>query len=308
MTSADAAHKYVHTRGIRLHVLVQGPPDAPLVLLIHGFGGGHFDWRELMPELCGTTDAGMPSPPVRVAAVDLRGYGRSDKTPRGYDLTTAASDMCGTIRALGHTDALVVGHGEGGLIAWTMAAHEPRRVRGIVTLSSAHPLVLARSVLLHPVSQWPRVRASLYAQLPRLPERALRRNGSEAVAQSFRQQVAPGFRDTETCREHEELRREAMQIDKVAHLSCEYRRWTLRSRLRPEGGDFNRTFPARTEAPAVCVDGSMDPAYSPRIARRSATRGADGSSAELLYGVGHFPHIEDAPSVAAIIRDAEPLS
>ncbi|MGJ0182008.1 alpha/beta fold hydrolase [Corynebacterium glyciniphilum] len=293
----DAAHRYIHTRGIRLHVLIQGPSDAPLVLLIHGFAGGHFDWRELMPELC-SADA----PPVRVAAVDLRGYGRSDKTPRGYDLTTAASDMCGAIRALGHTDALVVGHGEGGLIAWTMAAHEPQRVRGIVTLASAHPLVLARSVLLHPVSQWPRVRASLYAQLPRLPEHALRKNGSAVVATSFRHQVAPGFRDTDTCREHEELRRDAMQIDKVAHLSCEYRRWTLRSRLRPEGGDFNRTFPARTDAPAVCVDGSMDPAYSRRIARRSAARGGDGSTSELLYGVGHFPHIEDPPAVAAIIR------
>nr|WP_255372553.1 alpha/beta fold hydrolase [Corynebacterium sp. CNJ-954] len=96
----DAAHRYIHTRGIRLHVVLQGPADAPLVLLIHGFAGGHFDWRDLMPELC-DPDA----PPVRVAAVDLRGYGRSDKTPRGYDLTTAASDMCGAIRALGHTDA-----------------------------------------------------------------------------------------------------------------------------------------------------------------------------------------------------------
>lgn len=288
--------RYIHTRGIRLHVVVQGPADAPLVLLIHGFAGGHFDWRELMPELCGGDH-----PPVRVAAVDLRGYGKSDKTPRGYDLTTAASDMCGTIRALGHTDALVVGHGEGGLIAWTMAAHEPDRVRGIVTLSSAHPLVLARSLLLHPVSQWPRVRNSLYAQLPRLPERRLRRNGSASVAASFHSHVAPGFRGTETCERHQDLRREAMQIDKVAHLSCEYRRWTLRSRLRPEGGDFNRSIPARTVAPAVCVDGSMDPSYSPRISRRSAARGAVGSTTELLYGVGHYPHIEDPPAVAEII-------
>lgn len=299
--------RYIHTRGIRLHVTVDGPSDAPLVLLIHGFAGGHFDWRELIPELCGRSGAHAgapttaPSTPVRVAAVDLRGYGQSDKTPRGYDLTTAASDMCGAIRALGHTDALVVGHGEGGLIAWTMAAHEPDRVRGIVTLSAAHPLVLARSVLLHPVSQWPRVRASLFAQLPRLPERRLTRNGSARVASSFRAHVAPGFRDTEVCTRHEELRREAMQIDKVAHLSCEYRRWTLRSRLRPEGGAFNRSIPAQTSAPAVCVDGSMDPAYSPRIARQSAARGADGSSTVLLYGVGHFPHIEDPPAVADII-------
>ncbi len=297
MTSPTAPeHRYVHTRGIRLHVQVQGPADAPLVLLIHGFAGGHFDWDELLPEFAGEH--------VRLAAVDLRGYGRSDKTPRGYDLTTAASDMCGTIRGLGHADALVVGHGEGGLIAWTMAAHEPQRVSGIVTLASAHPLVVARSMLVHPVSQWPRIRNTLFSQLPRLPERALRKDRSAAVAQTFRQQVAPGFRETATCARHEELRREAMQIDKVAHLSCEYRRWTLRSRLRPEGGDFNRTIPAHTEAPALCVDGSMDPAYTPKIAQRSAGRGGPGSDAELLYGVGHFPHIEDPPAVAALVRSA----
>ena len=298
MTSPTAPeHRYVHTRGIRLHVQVQGPADAPLVLLIHGFAGGHFDWDEIMSEF--RVDADIP---VRLAAVDLRGYGRSDKTPRGYDLTTAASDMCGATRALGHTDALVVGHGEGGLVAWTMAAHEPQRVSGIITLASAHPLALARNILTHPVSQWSRIRASLFAQLPRLPERALRKDNSAIVADSFRQQVAPGFRDTETCRKHQDLRREGMQIDKVPHLSCEYRRWTLRSRLRPEGGDFNRTIPKHTDAPALCVDGSMDPAYTPKIARRSAARGGDGSGTELLYGVGHFPHIEDPPAVAALIR------
>ncbi|MFR4190306.1 MAG: alpha/beta fold hydrolase, partial [Corynebacterium variabile] len=63
MNSSPAPeHIYVHTRGIRLHVAVTGPRTAPLVLLIHGFGGGWFDWTELMPEL---VDA-----PVRLAAVD----------------------------------------------------------------------------------------------------------------------------------------------------------------------------------------------------------------------------------------------
>ena len=289
-------HIYVHTRGIRLHVAVQGPRSAPLVLLIHGFGGGWFDWSELMPELAGDE--------LCIAAVDLRGYGRSDKTPRGYDLTTAASDMCGVIRGLGHRSALVVGHGEGGLIGWTMAAHEPDRVRGLVTLASAHPRVVIRAALAHPVSQWTRIRSTLFAQLPRLPERRLLRRDAEKAVHTFRQSVAPGFRDTPTCAEHAELRREAMQVDKVAHLSCEYRRWTFRSRFRPEGGQFNRTLPSRTDAPVVCVDGSMDRSYNPKIAGRSAAKGGEGSRTEVLYGVGHYPHIEDPEAVALIIRAA----
>lgn len=296
MTGTPAPeHIFVHTRGIRLHAAVQGPRTAPLVLLIHGFGGGWFDWDELLTL--------FPDENLRLAAVDLRGYGKSDKTPRGYDLTTAASDMSGVIRALGHTGALVVGHGEGGMIGWTMAAHEPDRVRGLITLSSGHPVVLARTMLLHPFSQWTRLRTSLYAQLPRLPERRLRKNNSAVVVKDFRAQVAPGFRDTDLFNTQAELRRESMQVDKVAHLSCEYRRWTVRSRFRPEGFRFNSTFPAHTAARAVGVDGSMDGAYDRRIAERSARRGAPGSTTTVLYGVGHYPHIEDAPSVAEIIRD-----
>lgn len=297
----------MHTRGIRLHVAVTGPRTAPLVLLIHGFGGGWFDWTELLPELAGSapgTTTGDATDALRIAAVDLRGYGSSDKTPRGYDLTTAASDMCGVIRGLGHSNALVVGHGEGGLIAWTMAAHEPDRVRGLVTLASAHPRVVTRSALLHPVSQWTRLRSTLFAQLPRLPERRLLRRDAQKIAHVFRSEVAPGFRDTEVCARHAELRREAMQVDKVAHLSCEYRRWTVRSRFRPEGGHFDRTLPNHTRAAVVCVDGSMDRAYNPTIAKHSAARGGDGSRAVVVYGVGHFPHIEDPQAIAKILRDA----
>ena len=62
----------MHTRGIRLHVQVQGPADAPLVLLIHGFAGGHFDWDEIMSEFRAAADI-----PVRLAAVDLRGLGEN---------------------------------------------------------------------------------------------------------------------------------------------------------------------------------------------------------------------------------------
>src|SRR5699024_12769494 len=59
---------------------------------------GYFDFEPLFAQLEGA--------PLRLAAVDLRGYGRSDKTPRGYDLTTAASDMAGVIRSEEHTSEL----------------------------------------------------------------------------------------------------------------------------------------------------------------------------------------------------------
>ncbi|WP_238597045.1 alpha/beta hydrolase [Corynebacterium heidelbergense] len=287
---------FVHSRGVRLHLTVQGPRNAPLLLLIHGFGGGAFEWQELLEQLRGAH--------YRIAAVDLRGTGRSDKTPRGYDLTTAASDMAGVIRGLGYTRAIVVGHGYGGLVGWTLAAHEPARVSCLVTLSAPHPVVQAQKILTQPVAHWSQLWPNLYVQLPKAPEKTLLKDSAAAAERYFRARVAPGFRDTELYRRHAELRRSAMLVDKVAHTSCEYRRWTFRSRFRPEGISFDRSFPRRIAIPVVCVNGSMDPAYTAAAARRSAQRGGPGSRAELLYGVGHFPHIEDPQAVAEILQRA----
>ena len=61
----------------------------------------------------------------RAIAMDLRGYGDSDKTPRGYDPMTLAADVAGTIRSLGVRDAVVVGQGWGGYVGWTVAAGAP---------------------------------------------------------------------------------------------------------------------------------------------------------------------------------------
>ena len=68
-------------------------PRAPLVVLLHGFPEFWWTWRRQLPALA---DAGF-----RAVAVDLRGYGDSDKPPRGYDLWTLAGDVAGLIRALG---------------------------------------------------------------------------------------------------------------------------------------------------------------------------------------------------------------
>lgn len=295
MTADNSSHApeavFIHSRGVRIHADVQGPRNAPLVLLIHGFGGGSFDFEALMAELA--------DKPLRVAAVDLRGYGKSDKTPRGYDLTTAASDMAGVIRGLGYANALVVGHGYGGLVGWTLASHEPERVRGLITLASAHPLVQLSYTRRNPLKNWHRTRRIVGAQLPRVPESRLVKNDAALAEKIFRQTCAPGFRDTDAYKAHVRKRRDAIQVDKVAHLASEYQRWLFRMRWRPEGFIFDRTFPKQIAAPVLAIDGSMDPGYNPKVAEKSITRSsAPQSQAQLIYGVGHYPHVEDAPAIA----------
>ena len=62
--------------GTRFHVAESG--EGPLVLLLHGFPEFWWTWRAQLPAL--QRDG------YRVVAADLRGYGGSDKPPRGFQL------------------------------------------------------------------------------------------------------------------------------------------------------------------------------------------------------------------------------
>ena len=131
-------HRSVTANGTRFHVVSMG--EGPLVLLLHGFPG--WTWRH---QLVSLAEAGY-----RAVAVDLRGYGGSDKPPRGYDLITAAADAAGLVRALGEANATIVGHDWGGLTAWTLAAYFPKAVRRLAVVSMAHPLRMRTRVLSSP--------------------------------------------------------------------------------------------------------------------------------------------------------------
>ena len=95
------AHEFVHTRGIRLHVATAGDSSRPLVLLIHGAFGGWFDFQDVI--------APLAQRGFHVAAVDMRGFGMSDKPPidAGQDIRTLVGDISGLIQALGHDLSLI---------------------------------------------------------------------------------------------------------------------------------------------------------------------------------------------------------
>lgn len=160
-------HEFLHTRGIRLHAATAGNPDNPLVVLLHGSFGGWFDFRDVIAVLA---DAGF-----HVAALDMRGFGLSDKPPLepGQDIRVAVGDVSGAIRALGHDDAFLVGADTGGAVAWALATERPERVRGLVSISAAHPADLRRAIAARPWDfGWVLLRATLcrlsWLRTPRL--------------------------------------------------------------------------------------------------------------------------------------------
>lgn len=117
-------HRMLAANGARFHVVEAGrDSEGPLVLLLHGFPEFWWAWRHQIPALA---DAGY-----RVVAMDLRGYGASDKPPQGYDTFTLAADAAAVVRCLGVRSAVVAGHGWGGWIAWAMATMQPDVTQGV---------------------------------------------------------------------------------------------------------------------------------------------------------------------------------
>src|SRR5215203_193652 len=123
-------HREVAANGARFHIAEMG--EGPLVLLLHGFPEFWWAWRHQLPALA---EAGYWA-----VAMDLRGFGGSDHTPRGYDLPSVSADVMSVIASLGSRDAVVVGHDWGGLVAWTLAAYEPKAVRRLAVVGAPHPL------------------------------------------------------------------------------------------------------------------------------------------------------------------------
>jgi pimeloyl-ACP methyl ester carboxylesterase len=273
-------HRDVSANGVRLHVAEAG--EGPLVLLLHGFPQFWWTWRAQLPALAA---AGF-----HAVAPDLRGFGGSDKPPRGYDLPTAAADVAALVRALGERDAIVVGHDWGGLVAWTAAALHPRSVRRLAVLSMAHPRRL-RASLTDPV-QRRALRHVLGFQLPRLPERRLTRADDDPVAELMRRWAGPDWTSTVDFADAVERYRSAARIPQAAYGSMEYFRWAGRSQVRPDGWRYARRMAAPVTAPTLQLHGGLDPYVLPSSALGSGRYVAGAYEWRVLPDVGHFPQEE----------------
>jgi pimeloyl-ACP methyl ester carboxylesterase len=271
-------HRPVTANGTRFHIAEAG--EGPLVLMLHGFPEFWWTWRAQL--------AALPAAGFRAVAADLRGYGGSDKPPRGYDLITAASDAAGMVRALGEANAVVVGHDWGGLVAWTMATYFPKVVRRLAVVSAAHPLRTRAATLTDPFRRAAGGGHTLGFQLPVLPERRLVRYDAQWVGRMLRAWSRPGWPDQET----EQRYRAAMCIPSVAHSALEYHRWFMRSRLRPDGMRYARRMRAPVQAPTLQLHGALDSCVRPATARGSGRYVDAPYRWRLIDGAGHFPHEE----------------
>jgi 3-oxoadipate enol-lactonase len=120
-------------RGTTFARVVDGPPGAPTVVLLHGWiASGGLNWF---------TAFGPLSQRYRVIAPDLRGHGRGIRSRRRFRLADCADDVAALLDHLDAEPAIIVGYSMGGPVAQLMWRRHPDRVAGLVLCATAYRFV-----------------------------------------------------------------------------------------------------------------------------------------------------------------------
>jgi non-heme chloroperoxidase len=116
--------------GLSLNFVEHGPNNGKPVLFLHGWPDSWFTYSRVLPLLPQN---------LRLLAVDLRGYGDSDKPESGYRISDLAGDVVAFLDALRIDRATLVGHSFGTFAARHIAISQPARVERQVLIGTGFP-------------------------------------------------------------------------------------------------------------------------------------------------------------------------
>ncbi len=124
---ATAADRFVDIAGARVRIREEGDPDAPAIVLIHGFTYSLETWDAWAAALKND---------YRVVRYDLLGHGLTGPDPlERYAPSERAAFIGEVLNALDLPSAVIAGNSLGGLAAWRFAASNPARVEALILIS-----------------------------------------------------------------------------------------------------------------------------------------------------------------------------
>ena len=135
------SHHYAKlpNQNITLHYVEKGDRKKPLMLCLHGFPECWFSFKDTLVEF---------SKDYWVVAVDMRGYGDSDKPTKSdyYKLDTLVDDIRELIEVLGKEKCHLVAHDWGGMIGWAAAHRFPHLFMKHISLNGPHSTALIEQI------------------------------------------------------------------------------------------------------------------------------------------------------------------
>lgn len=255
-------HRSVDAGGLRVHLAEAGDPDAPAVLMLHGWPQTHREWRHVGPAVAAEG--------YRVLMPDLRGFGETEVTADGMDPETFARDQVALLDALGVDRAFLVGHDWGGFTGFLLAARHPDRIRAYLACNTPHPWAKVTPRLATEMwrSWYAVVLASpLGPELMRRTDVIKRLLMADTKGQGFTaddlEHFAGAFRPAERAKAAQRL----------------YRSYGRTALATVRGGGSDPV--PRLQVPAKLLFGTRDAAISTQLVR-------DFPDLELVPGVGHF--------------------
>jgi pimeloyl-ACP methyl ester carboxylesterase len=131
--------------GLTFDALTDGPADAPLVLLLHGFAESFHTWQSQIEALAAAE--------YRAIAPSQRGYSPGARPDTrifsNYEFDKLAGDALDIAAACGAAGRRfhLVGHDWGGSIAWGIADRYPERLASLTILSRPHPVAFNKALM-----------------------------------------------------------------------------------------------------------------------------------------------------------------
>jgi 3-oxoadipate enol-lactonase len=247
---------------VELYHELDGPQDAPVVLLGGSLGSSVRVWDPQVPALARR---------LRVVRFDHRGHGRSPVPPGPYEIADLAQDVLALMDRLGVERAHYCGLSIGAMVGMWLGANAPERVDRLV--------LMCTSAYMPPASMWAqRAAAVLAAGTP------------EAVADPIVDRwLTPAFA---AAHPEERLRLRDMLVanppDGYAACCGAIERMDLRADL------------PRIAAPTLVVSGAGDPATAPE--HQALIAGSiPGARHELVAGAAHLASVEQPQIVTQLI-------
>jgi 3-oxoadipate enol-lactonase len=262
---ADERQRGERVTAVEVHSVVEGPADAPVLLLSNSLGADLAMWDPQVPAL---TEL------FRVVRYDTRGHGRSPVPAGDSTVDDLVDDVVALLDRLEVPAAHVAGLSIGGMTALRLAVREPQRVRTLAVLCSS-----ART---GDEQSW-RDRAH-----------TVRAEGTGAIADAvISRWFTPGY----AAANPDLIAR--LRATFAAHPDEGYASCCAAIAAMDQRADLGRI-----TAPTVVVSGAEDPALPPEH-QRAIADGIPGARLVSLSPAAHLANIEQAQQVTdALIAHA----